>query len=176
MTLRADSYSSVADVQALTAHLLDGQAAYNSTTRPTVTQVEGLIDQISAQLNVALAGAGLTVPVTNTTAKAACDGWVRFKAAAAVEETAQGLSTWGMLDAERPGTMMTISGAAGKFAKANALGFKRLGVAVGHVSSEGLTFTGQTATADRADRTDTGLRPPRFERGMFGDEVTVNTT
>ena len=33
MTLRGDSYGTVAEVTAYTRHLLDGQSAFNSTTR-----------------------------------------------------------------------------------------------------------------------------------------------
>ena len=45
MTLRLDSYASVAEVTAFTRHLLDGQSAFNSTTRPTVTELEKFIDR-----------------------------------------------------------------------------------------------------------------------------------
>jgi hypothetical protein len=60
MTLRADSYSSVNEVLAFTRYHLDGQNAFNSTTQPTVTEVEKFVDRASGLLNVALKGEGLT--------------------------------------------------------------------------------------------------------------------
>ena len=39
MALRNDSYGSVANVQALTRHLLDGAATFSNQTRPTLVEV-----------------------------------------------------------------------------------------------------------------------------------------
>lgn len=38
---------------------------YSSTTMPTLAQVADIITQIEGEINVALAGLGLTIPVTN---------------------------------------------------------------------------------------------------------------
>jgi len=60
MAIRADSFSSTSEVKAFTRHLLDGQSAFNSTTRPTATELEKFIDRASGVLNVAIARAGFT--------------------------------------------------------------------------------------------------------------------
>ena len=58
MTLRADSYGSTGEVKAFTRHLLDGQTAFNSTTRPTQADLDKFIDRTSGVLNIALASSG----------------------------------------------------------------------------------------------------------------------
>ena len=90
MALRADSYSSVDSVRALTRHLLDGAATFGPSTRPTLTDVEAMIDRWSAVLNVALVNREVPVPVTNAMARLVCDQWVTRQAAAEVELTQRG--------------------------------------------------------------------------------------
>jgi hypothetical protein len=68
MAVGANSYGSVAEVQALTPRY----GVYSTTTRPTLAQVENFIDKISATLNVILAGAGFAIPIVQADAKAAC--------------------------------------------------------------------------------------------------------
>lgn len=70
MTIGANSYGAVSGVAALT-NRWTSSGSYNTTTRPTLAQVEGWIDQVSATLNVALAGAGFAIPITNADAKMA---------------------------------------------------------------------------------------------------------
>ena len=48
MAIRSDSYSSIAGIVSGTRHLLDGQTTFNSTTIPTVTEVEVFVDEASA--------------------------------------------------------------------------------------------------------------------------------
>lgn len=90
MSLRSDSYGTVADVRALTRHLLDGAESFDAFTRPTLEDVEGMIDRWSATLNVALLNRGIAVPVTNVIAQQMCAQWVIRKAAAEVELTQRG--------------------------------------------------------------------------------------
>jgi hypothetical protein len=68
VSLAANSYGTVAEVQALTPRY----QTYSTTTRPTLAQVEKWIDNASATLNVILAGAGFQIPITQADAKAAC--------------------------------------------------------------------------------------------------------
>ena len=85
MALRSDSYGSVEAVRALTRHLLDGAANYSATTRPTLVEVEGMIDRWSAVLNVALLDREVPIPVTvDSPARLVCDQWVIRQAAAEV--------------------------------------------------------------------------------------------
>lgn len=165
MTIRADSYSSTGEVVAYTRHLLDGASTFNSTTRPPATDVERFIDRASGALNTALAGAGLTTPITNSTAKLLCDDWVTARAAVYVELTQRGT---GYSDAEgsRIGALKGLYDDAQKFAKDNFLSMVRIGVGVSHQMSEGLTFTGLDAVSERADPDDTTIEQPIFTRAL----------
>src|SRR3990167_5777536 len=175
MTIRGDSYSTTSEVKALTKHLLDGQSGFNSTTRPTATELEKFIDRASGALNVSLSKHGLTTPVSNTTAKLLCGDWVTSRAVELVELTQRGLGFSGE-EGSRVGAFRGLYKAADEFAAANLLGFKRIGVAVSHPTHEGLVFTGLTARADRGDPSDSTLAQPAFRRDMFDDASELNGT
>ena len=57
MALAADSYGSIAEVEALVRHLLDGASGFDGTTVPTLTDVESIVDRVSGVLNTALSAA-----------------------------------------------------------------------------------------------------------------------
>ena len=166
MAIRSDSYSSTSEVKAFTRHLLDGQSGFNSTTRPTATELEKFIDRASGSLNVALAKQGLTTPVSNTTAKLSCDDWVAAQAAMYVEMTQRGVGFSGA-EGSRTSYFKGLYGRADEFAKENVVGFKRLGV--GHAVA-GIAFTALDAESERADPDDTSVAQPAFKRGMFDNE------
>ena len=163
MTIRADSYSSIAGIVASTRHMLDGQTSFNSTTVPTLTEVEGFVDEASAHLNTALAGAGFTVPVTNSTAVQALNSWVRWRSVEYVELTQQ---RGGFAGDETTG-MVGLHESAAKFVLNGALGWKYLGAAVTVAASDGLAFTGIDAQSERADPDNSDRAQPKFSRGQF---------
>ena len=167
MALLDDSYGSVAEVQAFTTYLLDSESAFNSTTQPTITQIEKFIDRASSYVNIALNTHGLTTPVTNTTAKLMLDDWVVGKATMFTELTQRGAG-FNEEEGSRTSSFKTISSEAMEFVEDNALGFKRLGVPVGHAMSDGLAFTALDDQDERADPDDSTLEQPVFTRGLFG--------
>lgn len=159
MTIRSDSYGSTAEVTAYTRHLLDGQVGLNSTTRPTVSEVEKFIDRCSGILNIALKQGGFAVPIVNSTAKLSCDDWVVTRAAEYAESTQRGTG-YSDKEGSRVSVFRNLQKAAVEFVAANSLGFKLLGVVVQQPLSQGLRFAGQTALARRADQNDPTLQPP----------------
>jgi hypothetical protein len=168
MTIRADSYSTAAEVTAFTRHLLAGQSAFNSTTRPTVTELDKFIDRASGILNSALVGSGLAAPITNSTAKLACDDWVTARSAEYVELTQRGVG-YSEGEGSRTASFRNMAKSANQFVTENRLGFVRLGVTVSHGKAEGLAFTGLDARSERDDPDDTALVQPFFRRGKFDD-------
>ena len=161
------TYSSIDEVTAFTRHLLAGEAGFNSTTRPTITELRKFIERASNVLNTALAGEGLTVPITQQVAKSACDDWVTSRAAGYVEMTQRGV---GYSDDEgsRVGRLLGGMGKdAREFAADNRLGLIRLGVTVGQSKADGLAFTGMDAQSERADPDDSSLAQPSFSRNLF---------
>ena len=167
MSLSASSYSSVAEVVALTRHLLDGQPSYNLLTRPTLVEVEKIIDQTSAELNMALAGQGFTVPLTNATAVLACGAWVARQSARMIEQTQRSASWTGEEPGAQPGAPGGSMAAAETFAKSIARSLHALDVASSRSAGEGLAFTGADARVYRDDPTDVTLEQPMFRRGLF---------
>ena len=166
MAIRGDSYGSVAEVLPLTRIATDEQTTFNSTTIPTLTEVEKFIDRASGILNGALNNAGFTTPVTNTTAKLALDEWAVRHASMFVEYTQHGLP-FGGGESDRYDALWNLETAAQDFVDANSLGWKRLGVTVSHKKSEGLMFTGLDIQSDRTDPDDTSLEQPKFKRGQW---------
>lgn len=166
MALRGDSYGSVTEVLAFTRHLLDGQTNFNGTTRPTLTEVERMLDRASGALNLALSQRGFTTPVTNSTAKLTLSDWTVARATEYVELTQRGV---GYSDAEgnRASYFKNLTKSADGLVTGFELGLKRLGAGVSHKRSAGLSFTGQDVQADRVDPDDTALAQPFASRGQF---------
>ena len=75
MTVGANSYGAASDVAALT-ELYTSSGSYTTGTIPTLAQVEGWIDQVSAILNAALAGQGFVVPLTQADSVLAVKSYV----------------------------------------------------------------------------------------------------
>jgi len=75
MTTGTNSYGSAADVAALTS-LYTASGTYTASTIPTLAQVEGWIDQVSAIMNTALAAQGFVIPVSQSDAVLAIKSYV----------------------------------------------------------------------------------------------------
>lgn len=158
-------YSSPEEVTAFVRHLLDGQTAFNTTTRPTMTEVTKFLQRAGGLVNVALVREGLAIPITNSTAKLTIDDWVTIQTVEYVELTKRGVGY-----SEEGGqrrAFADLTKAARTFAKENRLAFIRLGCTEDYQLSDGLAFTGQDVTDNRADPDDTSLAQPVFGRGKF---------
>ena len=166
MAIRSDSYSSTAEVKAFTRHLLDGQTAFNSTTRPRLTELEKFIDRASGGLNLALSTYGFNPAhiYVNSTAKLACDDFVTNKAVRYVELTQRGTGY-----SEQDGSRIAGFGNSDsfEFVKKMSVGFVNLGVVQNVKKSDGLQFTGMTRQGLRADPTDTTKEQPFASRRQF---------
>lgn len=166
MPLNGNSYSSVAEVLALTRLYLGGQSTFNSTTRPTLTEVESFIDDVSGELNLALGNAGFTIPITQNDAKSACDNWVKVKAAAFVEAS-RPTAAFGKDTNPRASLLAKMNASAAAWVKENMKGFAVLGVPQVGDDSNALIFTALDAQSLRSDPTDTSREQPKFKRGQF---------
>ena len=168
MAIRSDSYSSTDEVLTMTRHLLEGEVTFNSTTRPTLVEVEGFINQASGALNVSLAKHGLQNAdiALNGTATLACDSWVRMRATQFAEMThpVQGFQGDNDSRAELFGQMFKD---ADKFVSTNVLGWKRLDISVADPTNQGLSNAAETKQSSRSDPDDSSLSQPLFKRGLF---------
>lgn len=168
MTIRSDSFSSVAEVRGYTRHLLDGASNFDDYTRPTIAEVEKFIDRASGVLNVALAGEGF-VPSSvraNSTAKLACDDWVTQKAVKYTELTQRG--TGYNADEGSRTAAFSLDKSAAEFVSSLAEGLVNLGISQAYASaSDGLTFTAIDAQSERSDSSDSSREQPLFTRRGF---------
>ena len=167
MALRGDSYGSVAEVTALTRHMLRGESTFNSTTSPSATELEVFIDRVSGSVNVAIANRGLATPITNSTAVLDVDQFVIGKVCEVVELVIRGAGNRAKEGTSRFTPLSGLSKDAKEFVDNHSLGWIRLGVSESYRMSDGLAFTGQTASKDRADPSDTSLEQPKFDREKF---------
>jgi hypothetical protein len=167
------NYSSVDEVAPYCRMFLEGSISFGSESNPTRDEVDTVLDRLCGVLDLALQREGIAVPITNSTAKYACDDWVTRYAVMEVKRMAPG---YGFND-ENQNTMTSYKGlmdSAMQFAKDNRLGFIDLGVTQTRNLSDGLAFTGQDAQSDRSDPDDTSLEQPMFTRGQWNDS-TVST-
>jgi hypothetical protein len=167
MAIRSDSFSSTAEVKAFTRHLLDGQTAFNSTTRPRAQELEKFIDKASGVLNGAIASGGFspTAIYQNSTAKLSCDDWVCNYAVRYVELTQRGTG-YSEQDGSRSAAFK-MGKDAKSFVSDNALGWVNLGVTQNIGKSDGLLFTGMAKQSLRADPDDTTKEQPFTTRRQF---------
>ena len=84
MALLANSYGSAENVAALVPRYGNSAGYFDHTTRPTLVQVETLMNQVSATLNSILATAGFAIPVTQSDAVLMLALWVDQETAALV--------------------------------------------------------------------------------------------
>jgi hypothetical protein len=140
MAIGDNSYGSVAEVEALTALYTSDDGEFDATTRPTLTQVEMFIDRVSGVVNTLLAGAGFSIPVTQSDAKLALDGFVVQEVVALVE-LANGAGPFVMTGNERRGAstpQRLLLADCEAFIEAQAQGLEALGATRARTMTQGL--------------------------------------
>ena len=88
MAINANSYGSTAGVASFTpryAAKYSDPLDFDASTKPTVSEVEGWIDQVSGSLNTILADERFSIPVTQADAVRMLDLFVNQEVAALVE-------------------------------------------------------------------------------------------
>lgn len=167
MAIRSDSFSSIDEVVAFTRHLLDGNTSFNTTTRPTLLNVEKFIDRASACINIALYQEGFTPSAVyaNAVAKLVCDDWVTMMATKYVELTQRGTG-YNANEGSRTAAF-DLQKEASDFVCDHALGFQRAGITRTVQMSAGLEFTAMDVQSQRSDPDDTGKEQPFAIRGQW---------
>lgn len=161
MPVSSRSYGSASNVAALVPKFASNNA-FDSSTRPTLTQVENWINEYSAVVNTLLAEQGFTIPVSQAdgvlmlgalveSAVADCAEYAnrtgRFFSDAASE---RGLSISKILRSE-----------IAAWINDHAKGFENLGVARSTESSFDIAYRESDQSGDAV--------PPLFERKAFGN-------
>lgn len=165
MATSENSYGSVESVAGLAPRWANTSGVFDLSTRPTLPQLERIIDQIGGLLNAMLANAGFQIPVSQADAKLALDFFADEEAAAIVE---------GINGSGRFGPSTKAGGGKGRFAllvedaeafiNAHKVGFERLGATRTYSATSGLAFRDTDESGN-----DTF---PIFQRKAFGETFT----
>jgi len=164
MAIGANSYGTVAEVAALVGRYTSS-GSFGAGTRPTTTQVEQFIDRVSGIINVFLAEAGFTIPVSQTDAKLALDEFV-ISQATLLAHAANGAGPYApnsrkLRDTRTPSWL--IMGEASDFVSTHADGLEALGATRTRLLTYGL---GCRLTDDSGDKIE-----PMFQRKQFGNTI-----
>jgi hypothetical protein len=155
------SYGSAATIASLVPRYANGSGAFDTVTKPTLAQVGIFINEVSGVLDISLATAGLTIPVTQTTCVLALDMFVNQEVAAIVE----GINGSGRFGPNQksggtPSRYNLILKDVDAFVKQNAIGFERLGAARSYAVTAGMAYRDTDVSGN-----DTF---PLFQRKGFG--------
>jgi len=161
VAIGANSYGSLTEVEAFVPQYTSS-GLFDSTTRPSLAQVEKLIDRVSALLNTVLARQGFSIPITQADAKLVCDHFV-------VSEVAD------LCEAVNRAGRFTTKGLAGRnrfdviledctgFVEAQATGLELLGATRDYSLTQGL---GYQATDDAGEEIE-----PIFSRKWMRQDI-----
>lgn len=158
------SYATIAEVEALSRPVFDGDAGFSKSTEPTAAEVTTIMNRLSAVLDVALSGRGFSVPLTNETAVAACAHWVVTGTIHELRLAYPGRGFGGEEDS--PDAWYPFRSAV-DFAKNNEEAFKALDETVGEAVSQGLSYTALLKHSQRSDPDNTNYAQPMFRRGQW---------
>ena len=159
MAIGANSYGSVAEVEALVPQYAVVSNEFDATTRPTLVQVEKFIDRVSAALNLLLAEAGFAVPVSQADALLVLDHFVVVEAVSLCEEANEITESF---QRERR-TVGDILEGARSLVEQHASGFEQLGATRDRAVTYGL---GYWDTDDAGDDIE-----PVFSRKMMDQTI-----
>lgn len=164
MAISDDSYGSVDQVAARVPRHTDS-GIFTASTRPTLAQLEIIIDEVSAIVNSLLAQNGFTTPITQETAALMLSFFVNEEVAAIVSGI-NGLGRFGPTAKQvgGEGRFAVIMNDVKEFIAANAVGLERLGATRTYDALAGLAYRD---TDERGNAT-----YPLFQRDGYGDSRT----
>ena len=171
MSIGANSYGDTGEIAALVPKYATASTVFDTTTRPTLLQVESLVDQVSAVVNIILAEFGFAVPVSEATAKLALDLFVNEETAALVEGI-NGIGRFGPTAPDQRGRgrgrYALILDDVRAFIEGQALGLELLGATRTRDNSSGLAFRDTDTSGDST--------APLFQREQFGETYADSDT
>ncbi len=168
MPIGANSYGTTGGVAALVKHATDKTTGlFTTTTKPTLAEVEGFLDQQSAKLNAWLAGCQYVIPVAQADAKLVLDEYANFGAAGLAELTLRNAGFKKAGENDRADTFLALFKEAQAFICSGALAALGAPQTTVEGSFIGLFTGGQTATGQP-------LRPI-FRRTSFQNNPTAES-
>jgi hypothetical protein len=163
MSIDRNSYGSTGGVAALTPRLANSSGVFDTTTTPTLLQVQTFLDEVSGMMNIMLAEHGFVTPVVQPDCVHALDLFVNQESAAMCEGVrGSGRFGPGVTRGNPKGRFTLMSQDVRDFLSNYAAGFERLGAARAHDLTSGVAFRD---TAESGESTF-----PLFQRSAFGDD------
>lgn len=162
MAIGANSYGSVAEVAALTRRYANSSGAYDTTTKPTMAQVEKFLDRMSAALNTLLAKEGFAIPISQDDAKLLCDEIVvecAVELCNIANSTGRFFTDKALSAGKSP--LNTLLSEMAAWLEANAAGLEALGADRSRSLLDGIAFRGSDNSGDAV--------PPLFPREAYGE-------
>lgn len=157
MPVSANSYGTAAGVGALIPRYATAAGVtFDTTTRPTLAQVENLVDQVSGLVNSVLAQQGFTTPVSQASVVLALTGFVQEYTAT----IAEGINGNGPNKTQRVTYKQMLEDVTA-FIVGNTVGFERLGATRTYTATSGLGYRDTDQAGDDV--------PPMFQRKAYGE-------
>jgi len=161
MAIGANSYGDTAEIAKLTPVHANTRGVFDPNTRPALSVVESLVDQVSALVNMLLEQLGFSIPVTEATVKLALDFFVNQE----VASLAEGINGSGRFGptAKQPGgkgRFALIMDDVKDFLEATQFGIESLGVTRDDDISVQYSATDESGDAVA----------PLFQREAFGNK------
>lgn len=163
MAIGANSYSTLVKVGALVPKWAGATINFAATTRPSATQVEVWIDEVSAMLNIVLAAEGFTTPVVQADVVLMLDNFVAQEVAAFCEG-ANGYGKFGPSNnkyANQGNRYSVLNDDVVAFVEAFARGMSEMGAARTNTLVDSSYFRTTDESGDTVH--------PIFQREAFGD-------
>jgi hypothetical protein len=169
MPLDPNVYGSIAGVAAYVKRLTNTLGTFDTTTEPTLTEVEEFLNQASDMLNGWLAAAGYVIPVTQADAVRVLDRYANLGAAGLTELSQRAGGYDANDENRRENKFLNMFEKAEGYIQSGALGALGAGVVSNDLPSplSGLSVGGVTADGAR-------LRPI-FKRRSFGNDPTAES-
>jgi hypothetical protein len=158
------SYGDVNGVAALTPRYCNTSTppTFDSTTRPTITEVVLLIDQVSSLINLVLSREGFQIPVVQPL----CTPMLAMFCESEVASIAEGINGSGRFGPIKTGTQKSrfslLAVDIQDYITTNAVGFERLGAVRLYTPAYGIGFRDHNRAGDPTF--------PIFERDAFGKD------
>lgn len=163
MALGSNSYGDTDEIAALVPrHTNSG--SFDATTKPTLTQLESEVDQLSATVNSVLSELGFSVPVTQADCVLMLDGFVN-KMAAEIVLGINGHGRFGPTATSKRGAKgqyLMILEDVRAFLEANSTGMQRLGATRSKGTLGSLRYRDTDESGDTPE--------PLFQREQFGED------
>ncbi len=161
MALGANSYGDIDEIAALVPRRGSIGSGFTTNTRPTLLQLESIVDQVNAVVNAILAQAGFSIPVTNADAVLMLDLFVNQEAAAIVEGI-NGSGRFGPTAKKASGGRFAmITTDVKEFIMEQAVGLERLGATRTYDPIAGIGYRLTDNSGDSVS--------PIFQREGFGN-------